>query len=235
MINHLNPELTAEILHNIAHLPSWEKDPTQCDYTNAQKAYAVNVTLLHGDFEWHPATGTFLPTRQTKALLVRRASGDGQIGTESGVSGYVATRRDPQGKVKPEYIDPIAYTARAELHEECRIPWRTISTIGLHLGSVIKTPINLALGQRFTEPRFGRNGVLLDGCKVHVLPMIGLCLQDEPPQIDPDPEEVSEYAWVPLGDVSQRRLSPGYLELTLPHALGALGLTEQTLESLITT
>ena len=233
MISRLNPALGAEISQNTAHLPAWPEDPTQCDYTNAQTAYAVNVTLLHGDFEWHPATGTHLPTRQTKALLVQRASGDGQIGSESGVSGYVATRRDPQGKVKPEYIDPIAYTARAELHEECGIPWEAISTIGLHLGSVITAHINLALGQRFTEPRFGQGGVLRKNCVVHVLPMLGLCLGDNRPQIAPDPKEVSGYAWVPLGEVSRRNLSSGYLKFTLPNALGALGLTNETVDKLI--
>jgi len=142
MLQQLDLTLSTEIRETVGHLRKYKGDPTgnAIDYTGAPIAYAVNVTLLHGGMEWHPA-GLFLPTLRTKALVVKRASGDGVVDSESGVSGYIDVLHDPKSMLTDEAFDPVAYAARAELHEELGIAWDKMLTIGFHLGAVIRPDI----------------------------------------------------------------------------------------------
>ncbi len=219
MAKHLDPKLSAEIRHNVGHLPPYKGDPKglAVDYTNAAVAYAVNVVLIHGGMRWHN-TGRYLPTADTKVLLVERASGDGKIGSKSGVSGYIDVLYDPD--LLDEAFDPIAYAARTELEEEVGISPSEVSTIDLYLGARVSPEVNLALGGRFEEVRFGGTGTL------HVLPLLGICHGPELPPIQLNPAELRSFDWVPLCEVvNHPDLSPGYLEQTLPHALGTTGLS----------
>lgn len=91
---------------------------------------------------------------------------------------------------------------------------------------MLRDGIHLALGRRFEEARFARRGV------VNVLPLLGMCHQE--PHIELDPRELSEFAWVPLGEIAHTSdLSPGYLHSTLPRALGALGLRDRAIMDLL--
>lgn len=226
---HLDPALSAEIRTTVGHLPPWPGDPTgrAINYSGAPVAYAVNVTLIHGDMEWHPA-GVYLPTPKTKALLVQRASGEGKIDSWSGVSGFIDVLHDPI--LKDEGFDPIRYAVNNELQTECGMDPEKIQTIDLHVGALRRNTslVNLALGQRFEEPRFGGIGTL------HVLPVLGICHGRRPPRIRPNPQELSAYEWVPLGNIAEQpNLSPGYLDSTLPNALRSLHLREQAIRSLL--
>ena len=224
---HLNAELSREIRETVGQLPLYAGDPkgVAIDYTHSQVAYAVNVTLLVGHFRRHPS-GVQLPTRETRAMLVRRASGDGKVGSWSGVSGYVDTLSDPERLLTNDAFDPVAYTARAELHEECGIAWEVVHAIDMYVGAILRDGINLALGRRFEEARFAQHGV------VNVLPLLGVC--HEEPAVELDPRELSESKWVSLGEIAQTPdLSPGYVQSTLPRALGALGLRDSAIADLL--
>lgn len=220
--------LSAEIRATVGHLPSWKGDPTgkAIDYTGALVAFAVNVTLLDGEFTYDSA-GLYLPTPRTRALLVQRASGDGEEGSWSGVSGYIDALHHPQ--LTDEAFDPVAAAARSELHEEAGIPLEGTSTIDLHLGAVLRSEVvNLALGLSFEETRFNGHG------KIRVAPILGMCYGPDLPPILLNPAELSDHAWVPLGEIANRPgLSRGYLENTLPNALGSIGLRPEAVQELL--
>jgi hypothetical protein len=231
VFHHLDSALSAEIRRTIDHLKPYPGDPTGLakNYTSADIAYAVNVTLLSGGLYWHPA-GMWLPTAHTEAMLVRRAdgdrAGDGIPRSLSGVSGYIDRPHDDV--LTDEAYDLVAYAARRELSGECNIPEDRVRTIGLSIGSVLGfSGVDLALGQRFEEPRFGGHGIL------NVVPIIGMCYDSKPPT-HPNPEELSEIIWAPLGEIAQLPdLSPGYLESTLPNALGSTGLRPEAIHMLL--
>ena len=227
MLQHLDPNLSKEIRATVGHLPPWEDDPTgrAINYKGSPVAYVASVTLIHGHMRWHPA-GLWLPTPKTKVLSVQRASGDGVKGSWSSISGYIDNLHDPD--LTDEAFDPVAYTGRTEPHQECGIPLEVMSTIDLHLGSVLRYGVNLSLGKRFEEERFGGHG------KCHVVTLLGMCYGPEPPAIQLNPEELSARAWVPLEEISDRpNPSPGYLENTLPSALGSLGLRPEAIQRLL--
>lgn len=227
MPQHLDRALSNEIRATVGHLPPYEGDPTgrAIDYTGSPVAYAVNVTLIHGDMTWHPS-GLYLPSPQTKALLVRRASGDGIKDSESGPSGYIDILHDDV--LEDDAFDPVAYAGRVEPHQECGIPMKVMNTIDLHLGAVLSYGVNFALGRRFQEPRFGGHGIN------HIVPILGVCHGPKPPTIQLKQDELSAYDWVPLQEIPDRpNLSPGYLENTLPSALGSLGLRPQAIQKLL--
>lgn len=229
MPQHLDSKLSAEIRATVGHLPLWPGDPAgrAIDYSSAPIAYAVNVTLLHGAMRWHPA-GLYLPTRQTRALIVERASGDGPINSWSGVSGFIDVLHDPD--LKDEAFDPVRYAINNELETECGIDPTTIQDIDFHIGSVLYnlSIVSLKLGKRFQEPRFSGDGV------VRVVPALGVCHGENPPLITPDPTELSAFDLVPLGDIARLpNLSPGYLENTLPKALGCFGLKDEAIFALL--
>lgn len=227
MPQHLDAALSAEIRGAICHLEAYPGDPTgqAKNYTGADVAYAVNTNLLNGNLYWH-AAGVWLPTPRTQVMLVRRSSGDGQEGSLSGVSGYIDRPYDPA--LTDEAYDPVAYAVRKELSGECNIREERVRAIGLSMGSVFSlSGVDLAMGQRFAEPRFGGQGTL------HVVPVLGMCYGTKPPT-RPNPEEVSEIVWVPLEQVARLPdLSPGYLENTLPNALGSLGLRPEAIRRLL--
>ena len=99
-------KFSAEVLENTRELPLYRGGPA-VDYTNALHAYALNATLLF-DPERAPREIRLKgPSDAAELLLVERASGDGDIGTFSDVTGYIDTFRN-QG----EHFDPIAHTLR---------------------------------------------------------------------------------------------------------------------------
>jgi hypothetical protein len=229
MPHHLNPALSAEIREAVGHLPLWPGDPTgrAIDYTNAPVAYAVNITLIHG-LRWDNAAGLHLPTPRTRALLVRRASGEGEIGSESGVSGFVDVLHHPN--LIDAAFDPVAAAVRDELQTEGNLNPTKINAIDLHLGAVLRgvTFVNLMLGQQFEEQRFSGVGT------IKVLPVLGVCHGRRPPRFRPNRTELTAANWVQLNLIARRpNLSPGYLENTLPSALGSLGLRHEHTHSLL--
>jgi hypothetical protein len=228
MPQHLDPALSAEIRATVGHLPKWDGDPTgnAINYNGAPVAYAVNVTLLHGRMERHSA-GVRLPTPRTRALLVERASGDGEEGTESGFSGYIDVMSDPEKKLTDAAFDPVAHAAGAEGEQEVGLSRRKMRTIDFSLGEVVKSGINLGLGQRFAETRHNGEG------EIHVAPVLGVCTTWLRPRLRIKRDEISRATWVPLNKVAQRNLSPGYLENTLPNALGSLGLRREAIDDLL--
>jgi hypothetical protein len=219
MLQHLDGALSAEIRKTVGHLPPYPLDPNSVDYTNAPIAYAVNVTILHGNMQRHPM-GYRLPTPDTTALLVERAGGDGVKGSESGVAGYIGVLHDPEHKLTDEVFDPVGYAALEEPHSECGIRWKKMRTIGFHLGAVVRgSAIDMGLGQRFAEPRYRGN----DNDEVRIAPILGISNSWRRPKIRIKEDEVSKATWVPLRDIAKRpNLSPGYLDTTLPSALGSL-------------
>jgi len=59
-------------------------------------------------------------------------------------------------------------------------------------------------------------------------------MAEKPPEIRLKADELSDCAWVPLEEIASRRgLSSGYLETTLPYALGSIGLSDQGIKSLL--
>jgi hypothetical protein len=233
MLQHLDPALSAEIRATVGHLPKWKGDPTgnAIDYTGSKIGYVVNVSLMHGNMQWHPS-GLNLPTPDTRVLLVERASGDGEVGTESGISGYIDNLDDPYKQLTREAFDPVGYAARAEPHEEVGIAWETMSTtIDFSMGAVVRTEkplINLGLGERFEEPRHKAPG------KNVIATVLGVCNGPELPELRLKEDEISNATWVPYGELASRRLSRGFLENTVPSVLGgALGLRRAAINDLI--
>ncbi len=196
-----------EIREAVVDLPLYRDGPG-VDYTNADVAYALNVTLIHDPLiRRDEQTGAYLPTSTAEALLVQRGRGDGQIGAFGGVSGYIDTVHDPTGQVPDVDFNPVDYTARTELSEECGLSGSALSGMEFHPG------------QRFSEPR-------KNGGEVHVIPVAGLCIQK--PEVLPDGVEVTDYQWRRLNEIVRMDdLSPGYASHTLPSALGALGLSPE--------
>jgi hypothetical protein len=227
--HHLDYALSTEIRETVGHLPKWPGDPTgnAIDYTGAEVAYAVNVILLWGNMAMYQ--GRPIPTRQTLALLATRSSGEGKIGSVSGISGFVDTLHDPKKLLTDEAFDPVAYTAVTELGQELRIAPNVLSAIDIRLGPLIRNAgINLALGRRFEETRHGGIGTL------RLSPMLGLCHDDQPPEVGPDPKEISRVDWVPLGEAIRfPNLSDGFPDKTLPGALAASGLRDEAVIRMI--
>jgi hypothetical protein len=118
-----------------------------------------------------------------------------------GVSGYVDTWRDKNGEI----VDPILFTARKELAEECGMCEEDIDNV------------TFRLGRRFEEP--WNNGGLL-----HVLPLLGIFNGAEKPAIQVDGHELLESKWLPLGAIAtQKDISLDYVHRTFPYAIEGLG------------
>jgi hypothetical protein len=116
----------------------------------------------------------------------------------------------------------------AELYEECGIPWEDMRAIDMRMGSLIRGGVDLAMGGTFKEQRYNALGGIV------IVPFGGICRNEEPPAITPNLDEISGYDWIPLGEIANHpNLAPGYLERTLPSALGALGLRPEAVERLI--
>lgn len=197
-MNHLASELSAEIRQATVNLPPYRGGPG-VDYTNAVVAYTAAVTLLH-------LPGGQEVSSESEILLVRKGQGDWHTGVWGSVTGYIDTVRDPQRQLADDEFDPVAFTARSELAEECGLTSDDIAAI------------DFRLGQRFAEGRFNGKGT------IHIVPILGLCSNERKPSVQPDGHEVTDYSWVPLNQVASRpALSPGYITRTLPNALGAFG------------
>ncbi len=190
---HLNEAISREIQAATRGLPLYQGGPG-VDYTHAPVAYAVNVTVV-----WK------IP--QPQALLVQRASGYGTIGSWSGVSGFVDTPRDPLGRSGRRF-DPIAYTIRTELEEECG------------LGASDLDRLTLQLGARFEVESH-------NGGKLHVLPVLAVYQGARQLEVHPNPAELSGHQWVHLSGIAAvPGLNTGYRTHTLPRILEVLRATK---------
>ncbi|HEV7928531.1 MAG TPA: NUDIX domain-containing protein [Nitrosospira sp.] len=201
--NHLNPELTKAIRANAVGLPLYGEGPG-VDYTHSPVAYATNVTVLDAaTMGYNEATGLYVPTDETEALIVQRGSGDGRIGAWSGVSGYIDTMSDPTGELTDDEFDPVQFTARTELAEECGFTPQMLARVAL------------CMGESFPVQRPPRI--------IHILPFAGVYIGDSKPPIQVDGVELLDAAWVPLGQIRERKgIGSGYVRDTLPAALRAL-------------
>lgn len=199
----MNPEIIREIRANAKGLPLYMGGPG-VDYTDTPVSYAVNVTLLDAStMEYNEESGLYTPTDDTEALIVQRGSGDGRIGAWSGVSGYIDTMSDPTGELSDDEFDPVAFTARTELAEECSLAPQHIARIALRLG------------ERFPHHRPPKI--------IHILPLAGVCIDGQKPPIKIDGAELVDMAWVPVGRIAEHKgVSSGYVRNTLPAALNAL-------------
>jgi len=198
MTVHLNASLSAEIRAATTQLPLYNGGPG-VDYTHAETAYAAYVTLIHLMDDGTVATPDI--------LLVKGRGGERNPSVWGAVSGYIDTMNDPQGVLSDALFDPVAFTARNELAEECS------------LAESATDVIDLRLGRPFAEPRRGGRGV------VHILPLLGICRGRYKPPVKTDGTELIGHAWAPITQVLRwPDLSPGYMSHTLPRALGTIGL-----------
>lgn len=194
---YLDEVLNREIRAATRELPRWNGGPG-VDYTHAPVAYAVNVTVVRVR---HPANPE-LTHQEPTALLVQRASGHGAIGTWSGVSGYIDTLLDPRqggnSRVRARHFDPVDYTIRTELEEECG------------LGVKAQAGMTFHLGERFQVQSH-------NGGKLHVVPVLAIYHSMLPPMIRLSLAELSAYQWVPRSKIAGvSNLNPGYRAHTLP-------------------
>ena len=205
---HLDAGISAEIREAVAGLPLYKNGPG-VDYTGAKVAYTTNTILVHGRSMQRDNAGLYVPNRHTEALLVQRPQG-----LWSGVSGYVDTVHDPTGVIPDDEFDPIAFTARTELAEECNLSPAEIDLVELHLG------------ERFSRPHYvGR---------IRVLPLLGIYIGEQKPHVVPNRHELIDHRWVGLGNIARLpNLLPGYLSHTLPRALCTLGLRAAEIQELI--
>lgn len=222
MNTHLNPAISAEMRQATAgfdlyHRPQEKKPGPGVSYVNTAVAYVANLTLIHEASlgqEAYDGMSRYTLTKDSEILLAQRGHGDGNsYGLWGGVSGYIDTMYDPRIdrtdsqalKANEAIFDPIAYTARTELQEEC----------GMDVASIQR--VRLYLGERFST-QMGSNG------RLHVMPLSGVYTGAERPAITVDGHELLDAQWVPLGQVAEwNDIKPSYLHTTLPRALGGLG------------
>ncbi len=136
MTAHLNAELSAEIREATAHLPLY--DGAGVNYRGAEIAYTASITLLH-----LPNAQEVTP--ESDILLVQKGRGDWHNGVWGAVSGYIDTTSDPNGDLPDTLFDPLAYTVRSELAEECSLSAGVIDAIDFYLGRRLPSPDSAAL------------------------------------------------------------------------------------------
>lgn len=197
-------KFSEEASEKTRELPLYMGGPA-VNYTKALHAYALNATLLHDALRTPDEVTLHGPSKNAEILLVERAGGHGVVGSFSGVSGYIDTLRDPESKKPQEEFDPIWHTLQEEFRTECGIP--NLSDIDFRAG----TPT--------VEAR-----TITPGAYITVVPLLGLCI--EKPEIVVDGIEVASYKWIGLEAIRRfdHRLARGYRNVTLPAALGAIGL-----------
>lgn len=184
------------------------------DYTHAPHAYALNATLLHDPARTPEDIRLHGPGESAEILLVERASGHGVIGSFGGVSGYVDTLKSPVGD-DDDLFDPIAHTLREEFEEECGFTDPSFELVDFHVGAAT------------TEMR-----TRTPGAKISVVPILGLCV--EKPEVTVNVTELASYRWVGFKALQHvEKMSRGYMDITLPAALGAIGLTGEALNRLL--
>lgn len=199
--------IVTEMKERTQNLPLYQGGPA-VDYTHAQHAYALNATLLYDPLRRNTLELVGRgPSREAQILLVERASGHGVVGSFSGVGGYI-----DRPTVRP---DPIAHTLREEFTEECGF---TSQSFGL---------VDFFAGDPTVEAR-----IFKPGAHITVVPVLGICTALPP--ITVNKAELSSYRWVNLGLVKRmKKLSRGYLPVTLPAALAAIGLRKEHLAQLL--
>lgn len=198
-------DFSVELFENAKGLPLYEEGPG-VSYTGAMHAYALNATLLY-DPQCEPKDVLAIgPSEAAQIMLVERASGHGEIGSFSGVSGYMfATHEQPTTEDVDGIFDPVAHTLREELETECGF---TDESFGL---------VDFYAGKPTVEAR-----TITKGAKITVVPILGLCVQV--PTVLVNKAELASYKWVELRNIRHtEKLARGYLEVTLPSALGAIG------------
>lgn len=206
-------DFSAELLENTKDLPRYRGGPA-VDYTEARHAYALNATLLYDPQQNSEDVLSNGPTETAQILLVERASGHGVVGSFSGVSGYIDTLHNPdvEGDV---LFDPIAHTLREEFVTECGFTEQSFNLV------------NFLAGKPTTEQR-----TITPGAKISVVPILGLCTRL--PEITVNKAELRSYKWIGLRAIKYtENLARGYLNITLPSALGAIGLKGDALNRLL--
>lgn len=219
MIHYDNPnfvkEFSEEAVNRTRELPLYLGGPA-VDYTDALHAYALSATLLHDSERPPKDVLVHGPSKKAQVLLVERASGHGVIGSFSGVTGYIDTLFNPsESSDEVRFFDPIAFTLRDELVTECGFEDRTFGLVDFYAGVPTVEP-------RTANPE----------ARITVVPVLGLCT--ERPEIVLDPRELASYKWTNLEDIKiTEKLSAGYRTVTLPSALGALGMHPDAIAKLL--
>lgn len=204
-------KFTTEMIENTRELPLYGGGPA-VDYTNALHAYALNATILFDPERAPHDVRRDGPSDAAEVLLVERASGHGEIGSFSDVTGYIDIVRSSDGATD---FDPVAYTLREELETECGFTKRHFKKIDFYAGTPTVHP-------RTRNPK----------AKITVVPVIGLC--HERPLVEVNRKELASYKWVGLAAIkATERLERGYRSISLPSALGAIGLTGEALARLL--
>lgn len=206
-------DFSVELSENTKDLPLYRGGPA-VDYTEARHAYALNATLLHDPRQDPEQVLSRGPSEAAQILLVERASGHGVVGSFSGVSGYIDTLHNPASKGTRASFDPIAHTLKEEFITECGFTEHSFSLVDFYAG------------RPTTEKR-----TITPGARISVVPILGLCIRR--PEIIVDKTELRSYRWVGLQAIKYENLSRGYLTVTLPAALRAIGLKGDTLSRLL--
>jgi hypothetical protein len=205
---------SAELLENTKDLPLYGGGPA-VDYTAARHAYALNATLLHDPQQDPGCVLSNGPSEAAQILLVERASGHGVVGSFSGVSGYIDTLYNPDAENTDVLFDPIAHTLKEEFVTECGFTEQSFDLVDFYAGKLT------------TEDR-----TITPGAKISVVPILGLCARI--PEISVDKAELASYRWIDLQAIKHTEsLARGYLGVTLPSALGAIGLEGNALDRLL--
>ena len=201
-------KFSIEAARKTRELPLYRGGPA-VDYTRALHAYALNATLLHDPESTPQDMRDNGPSGAAEILLVERASGHGVVGSFSGVSGYIDILRDPHSEEPNPQFDPIAYTLREEFETECNFTEQEFDLVDFYAG----TPT--------VEAR-----TIYPGARITVVPILGLCR--ERPEVVVNREELRSHRWVGLAAINAvERLARGYRTVTLPSALGAIGLNAE--------
>lgn len=197
-------KFSKEAVKKTRDLPLYNGGPA-VDYSNAKHAFALNATLLHDRKRSPEEVLARGPSEDADILLVERGSGHGKIGSFSGVSGYIDTFT---------HADPIEHTLRDEFTTECGFD-DEFDLVDFHAG--IPT----------VEKR-----TLIKDADITVVPILGLCV--ERPEVRVDGREVTSHRWVGLGAIRAfERLARNYDTITLPSALGAIGLKRDAIARLL--
>jgi len=207
-------DFSAELSEHTKGLPLYQGGPA-VDYTEAKHAYALNATLLYDPQQDPERVISNGPSEAAQILLVERASGHGVVGSFSGVSGYIDNLYNPDVENADVLFDPIAHTLREEFVTECGFTDQSFDLVDFHAGKPT------------TEER-----TITPGAKISVVPILGLCTQM--PEISVNKAELASYRWIGLQAVKHaENLARGYMNVTLPSALGAIGLKGDALNRLL--
>lgn len=198
------PKIRASVTNQ--QLPCYRGQAGIVDYTNAREQFALNAALLYNVPMVHDHQANRRlprPHVHTEVLVAQRGSGDGVIGSWSGVSGFIDVVNDPAGG-PDENFDLITHTVRAEFREEGGMTDEDLDKIEWFVGPHDVWPA-------------GRNGSL------YLLPMVGVWQGDDKPTFKPDGHELTAHAWVPIHRLKHHPdLADDFLEHTLAKALYSL-------------